>query len=341
MVDPDGYVVGVVRMKLARDATSSGAGFSVPVNLVKDFLEAHGLLGQLPVGRLRPGVVHTLDWKGVRIELPDGFQDSSSSRLRAELGQIEGIEARIDRVATPFDSEAFEQALMTGELPAFAPGKVNRQERLAAGSGQRTVSLGFAVGEGAEGQRLRVEYAIADLANEKVVARFVGPADAIAFNLGHVRRSLRSFAAGQMLYDTRPGAPLVGSGPGAFVASRLARGGGAGIPVPAEWVTEPLEGAPCENAPAAEAGLTVSHRSNYTLVLRAWSWGRAVPEAQLAACAAGRRVLRFGVDTAVTGKVFRRGGETLLLELEAPTARLPQLQPVFDAWLKEIVASRS
>ena len=45
MLDEDGYVVGVVRMKLARDATSQGAGFSVPVNVVKDFLDASGLLG--------------------------------------------------------------------------------------------------------------------------------------------------------------------------------------------------------------------------------------------------------------------------------------------------------
>ena len=43
MLDEDGYVVGVVRMKLARDATSQGAGFSVPVNVVKDFLDASGL----------------------------------------------------------------------------------------------------------------------------------------------------------------------------------------------------------------------------------------------------------------------------------------------------------
>ncbi len=60
MLDEDGYVVGVVRMKLARDATSQGAGFAVPVNVVKDFLDACGLSAQLPVARLRPGVRHTL-----------------------------------------------------------------------------------------------------------------------------------------------------------------------------------------------------------------------------------------------------------------------------------------
>ena len=54
MLDEDGYVVGVVRMKLSRDATSAGAGFTVPVNVVKDFLEPNGLLERLPVGAAAP-----------------------------------------------------------------------------------------------------------------------------------------------------------------------------------------------------------------------------------------------------------------------------------------------
>jgi hypothetical protein len=342
MLDPDGYVVGVVRMKLARDATSSGAGFSVPVNMVKDFLDAHGLLGQLPVGRLRAGVVHSLDWKRLSIELPDGFQDGSPSRLRAELGQIEGIEARIDRVATPFDLGAFELALLAGALPAFAPGRVVRQERLAAGREQARVTLGFALGDGVDGQRLRVEYALADLANEKVVARFAGPADAIAFNLGLLRRALRSFAAGRMLYDTRPGTPLIDRAGGRerpFVEAHLPRGAGA-IPMPAEWVVEPVEGAPCEGSPAADAAVAASHAGNYTLVLRAWAWERTVPDAQLVPCTAVRRQARFGLETTLRGELVRRGGRTLLLELEAPTAREAELEPVFEAWLREVQQAR-
>ncbi len=90
MLDADGYVVGVVRMKLVRDATSQGAGFAVPVNLVKGFLDTNGLLGQLPVGWLRPGVLHTLDWKRLRIEMPDGYLDGSPSRLRARDGRGRG-----------------------------------------------------------------------------------------------------------------------------------------------------------------------------------------------------------------------------------------------------------
>jgi hypothetical protein len=55
MLDEDGYVMGVVRMKLAADATSSGAGFAIPVRRVKDFLESNGLIERLPVARLHAG----------------------------------------------------------------------------------------------------------------------------------------------------------------------------------------------------------------------------------------------------------------------------------------------
>ena len=88
MLDDEGYAVGVVRMKLAREATARGAGFGIPINLVKDFLDAHGLLALLPVSRLRPGVVHSFDWKGLRVEMPDGFQDGSPSRLRVATGEV-------------------------------------------------------------------------------------------------------------------------------------------------------------------------------------------------------------------------------------------------------------
>ncbi len=104
MLDDEGYAVGVVRMKLAREATARGAGFGIPINLVKDFLDAHGLLALLPVSRLRPGVVHSFDWKGLRVEMPDGFQDGSPSRLRVATGEAgDGISFRVDRVATPWD----------------------------------------------------------------------------------------------------------------------------------------------------------------------------------------------------------------------------------------------
>ena len=51
-----------------------------------------------------------------------------------------------------------------------------------------------------------------DRGDEKVVARYLGPADAVAFNLGLIRRSLGSLEAGQMLLNLSP-RPLVAGYP--------------------------------------------------------------------------------------------------------------------------------
>ncbi|HEX9186775.1 MAG TPA: trypsin-like peptidase domain-containing protein, partial [Vicinamibacteria bacterium] len=212
MLDEEGYAVGVVRMKLARDATAAGAGFGIPINLVKDFLDAHGLLGLMPVARLRPGVVHSLDWKGLRVELPDGFQDGSPFRLRVAAGESgDGITFRLDRVATAWDRQALEAALLEGKaLPGFLPGAgaspVRQVER-----GRPVRRLGTAVGTLPDGQPFRAEYAVMSLKDEAVLARFLGPPDALAFNLGLLRRSLETLEAGRLLTAEvdRPLAPAL------------------------------------------------------------------------------------------------------------------------------------
>jgi uncharacterized oligopeptide transporter (OPT) family protein/S1-C subfamily serine protease len=102
MLDEDGYVVGVVRMKLAADATSAGAGFAIPVNDVKDFLESNGLIDRLPVARLRAGVRHLLEWKQLAVDLPDGYSDRSPARVLADAGEVGEIGFRIDRWETPW-----------------------------------------------------------------------------------------------------------------------------------------------------------------------------------------------------------------------------------------------
>ena len=132
MLDEDGYVVGVVKMKLARDAASQGAGFSVPVNVAKDFLEANGLLELLPVARLRPGVRHTLDWKGVAIELPDGFSDQSTSRTLADGGEVGEIGFRAYRLATSWPVAGLEEVILGGgEVPGFVPAPASAGRRQA------------------------------------------------------------------------------------------------------------------------------------------------------------------------------------------------------------------
>ena len=193
MVDEDGYAVGVVAMKLSHRATGQGAGFAVPINLVKDFLEANGLLDQLPAERLYPGVVHALDWKGLRVELPDGFADESSARLRVHTGgYAEGLSLAILRTTTPWTMDDLDASLLErAAWAAFAPGPARGRRRSEGG---RSV-VGRADGEQEDGTPFRVEYAILDLGAEKVIARYLGPPGEVAFNLGLVRRSLEALEA--------------------------------------------------------------------------------------------------------------------------------------------------
>ena len=283
MLDEDGYVVGVVRMKLARDATSQGAGFSVPVNVVKDFLEANSLLEQLPVSRLRPGVRHTLDWKRVSVELPDGYSDVSPSRVLADAGEVGEIGFRVYRLATGWTVAALEEAILGGrEVPGFVPAPATAGRRQTPGrrgavvleGGSPPSVIGSAAGADGTGRAFRVEYAIVDRVDEKVVARYLGPADAVAFNLGLIRRSLRSLEAGPMLLELSP-RPLVAGTP-ALESASFPEGEGR-VLTPAGWSREPASQSACRRLPPPDNGLTASHPQDYTLVLRAlrWTAGRA------------------------------------------------------------------
>ncbi len=353
MLDEDGYVVGVVRMKLSRDASSAGAGFTVPVNVVKDFLETNGLLERLPVVRLRSGVRHSLDWKQIAVELPDGFLDRSLARVAAEAGEVGEIDFRVDRWATPWPASGLEEALLGGAavrgfVPAAAqPGPRVARERRAAealATGRPASLIGSGVGTDRSGRRFRVEYAIVDLAGEKVVARFLGPADVVAFNLGLLRRSLRSLEAAPLLFNL-PLRSAAGDRNAILEPATFTNGEG-GVVAPRAWSREPATEAACEALPPADAGLLVRHPSDYTLVLRALRWGGSLPLApRLAACGArggssyAFRVDRLGVPVAVRGELVLRKGETLLLELEAPIAKLEVVEELYAAWVKQVVGN--
>jgi len=354
MLDEDGYVMGVVKMKLARDASSSGAGFAVAVNEVKDFLEANGLIDRLPSVRLRPGVRNLFEWKQVAVDLPDGYTDRSPVRIQVDAGELGDVGFRVDRWETPWPATGLEEALLGGEaVRGFIPGPARPGPRLAR-EGPATITLasgrppslvGSGVGTDRAGRRFRVEYAIVDLGREKVVARYLGPADALAFNLGLLRRSLRSFEAGPLLFGTaqRAGALPVPLDPAPF-----ANGEGAFVG-PRGWSLEPATQAACEALPPADAGLLARHPADYTLVLRALRW-RGSPQGLARALASCRppgadaspgaragyafRFERLGVPVAVEAHAVRQDGDVLLLELEAPVAKLPAVEELYARWLE-------
>lgn len=342
MMDEDGYVVAVVGMKLARDATSHGAGFGVPVNLVKDFLDDHGLLGQLPVERLWPGVVHSLDWKGVRVELPDGFADTSPARLLVDSGESgTALSVTVGRMATPWDLGTLEAGLLSGRVwPGFAPGPADVRRRSPRGA---DAVLGWALGARSDGTAFRVEYGLLDLGAEKVVARYVGPPDEVAFNLSLVRRSLATLEAAPLLTDEVAGPVGVG-----LEAVPYPGGTTGSVLLPVGWSREPAAYASCGRVPVGETGWAASPMGDFTVVFRALRWTSAEvsPEEVVRACgAAGRgagvpsyagRFDRLGVTTGAWGTFVRRGDEVLLLEAEGPESKLPFVRVLYLEWVKRV-----
>jgi hypothetical protein len=340
MVDEEGYAVGVVRMKLtAGGRTASGAGFGVPINLVKDFLDSHSLLSLLPATRLRPGVVHALDWKGLRIELPDGFADASPARLRVDTGDVGGISVRVDRVATPWNLATLEETLLQGRAPVgFVPAAAVRH----SGRGTSSRLVGSARGTARDGQPFRVEYALVDLKGEKVLARYLGPPDELAFNLGLVRRSLEKLEAESLLVD-EVRAPLRVT----FEAVAYPGAAAGMVPTPVDWSREPATHASCRQVPAAEAGLALSPPGDFTVVFRALRWVRSgiAPEELARACGQGagstgatyvRRFERLGVALGAWGAFVSRGEELVLLEAEAPEGKLAFVRDTFSSWVRRV-----
>jgi S1-C subfamily serine protease len=358
MLDEDGYVVGVVRMKLASDAASAGAGFSIPVNVVKDFLEANGLIDRLPHARLRPGVRHTLDWKQVALELPDGFSDRSPSRVQVDGGSSGEIGFRAFRWQTPWPAPGLEEALLGGEAvrdfvpaPATPRPRAARARRTAESlQGGRTPSIvGSGVGSDRFGARFRVEYAIVDLGPEKVVARYLGPADALAFNMSLLRDSLRGLEAAAL---ARPSPRGASAEPLASFESASFPDGDGGVLLPRSWTREPASEPGCPAVPAFDAGLLARHPGDYAVVLRALRFRagdpallRSLVDCDDARRAAGRRYARrfarLGVGVVLRGALVAQGGHELLLELEAPEAKLAALEPLFERWMDAVAGPRS
>lgn len=341
MLDEDGYAIGLVKMKIMAGRSASGPGFTVPINLVKDFLDAHGLLQQLPTARLRRGVVQGLGWKGLGIELPDGFSDASPARLRLDTSDSGApLFVMVDRVATPWTVASLEEALLNTAVPGLLPAPAGAVRRVERGRPPRVV--GSAGGTMADGRPFRVEYAVVDLGREKVVARYIGPPDDVAFNLSVLRRSLEGLEATRLLTDEVRAPLKVAFEPVQYPGAAI-----GAVLLPAGWATEPASLSPCERAPTAETGLAASPVGDFTVVFRALRWAPSViAPLQLArTCGAppggtafSRRSERLGVVTSTLGAVVTRGDEILLLEAEAPEAKLPFVRDAFETWARQVAA---
>jgi hypothetical protein len=200
LINEEGYAIGVIKMNLKH---ADGIGFAIPVNVVKDFLEAHGLDWIFPCPRISLRFPQGLDGKGVRLRLPYGFEDVSSSPWRVSARGIDdSLELRIDRIESTSSLDRIEEALLREKhFDRFFGECSDRRFRHAR---DQFLLLGHAKGY-SSGYResLAMEYAIVDLGREKIVARYIGPAEKMAFNLSRFRDSLSSIEAERLLGDER------------------------------------------------------------------------------------------------------------------------------------------
>jgi hypothetical protein len=185
-----------------------------------------------------------------------------------------------------------------------------------------------------------MEYTLIDLGPERLIARYLGPADAVAANRSVLRASLASLEGRPLLRPdvTRPGDD-------AWVAADL---GGAAppIPVPAGWIVEPGGPVGCPGAPLATMGLSASPLGDFSISVRLGWWpayaGRS--DGLTTGCAADARAADryasrlewFGISYVVEGRLIRLGRDVAQVELVAPPDKMTLVQRVFAGWTERL-----
>ncbi len=327
MLDEHGRVIGVVRMRLEQRATV-GPGFGIPINRVKDFLEASSLERVFPAPRLRLGALQSFDWKRIRFRAPDTFDDSSPSRLRLEWAPPQEVSLVVQRLASPLALSDFESRLRAG--PDFLGlGRISGADSHEGRIGNRPALIG-------------VGYADTSTTLPPEISYVRGSPDQVAFNRSVLGRWLASLEADPLL-TAEVRAPL----PTAL--ERVTLGSAPVMMMPPGWSKEPGAPSPCRGLPAPEAVVQASPEGDFTVSLRAAWWPASrgqSPEKALAACGLPRdadrpasyalRSERLGVTYAIEGAFVAAGEGLLQLEMMAPVAKEPYLRDLFAAWTHAI-----
>jgi S1-C subfamily serine protease len=333
VVDQEGFVVGIVQSKLTN---ADGIGFAVPVNLVKTFLESHALDGVLTVRRLRLGQPQTFELKGMSLRLPDDIADTSLYRTRVAGSSLPTeIEFRADRIFTPWSPGEIERTLFNTRLIESVP--MTRYARLVPT--EPGTILGRAIGVSADGKReMGVFYAIQNLGNETVVARYVGPLAQLAYNESVLRTSLVSLETRQIISGGLPLPAQVEWAPPS--ADQF-------VTLPADWIKEPRSPTACPGVPQAQAALAASPRSDFTIMIRAAIWTRATfNAAQAAGACSNRRGSTgqgsyslaqdlLGVTYNIEG-VFIAVGSDIIIQMEASAPDSAFARAILEAWTRKI-----
>ena len=290
----------------------------------------------LPTRGLQLAPSHSLPTKGLTVAMPIGFDDTSRARLRV-VASAGGVALRIDRLATPLTLEQLRDTLLESRtLEQF----VATRTIAAPGATRRTRLVGSAVGrDPVTRAQLGLTYALIDLRDERIVARYIGPLETLAYNRSLLLDSLARLDATPLRT-----APLRQAATPDWVATPLGAPGAPQVTLPAGWAPEP--GAPwaCTGLPAPRAALSASPPGDFTVSLRVAWWAEDLGAARAArACATvgpgavpnayAAAADWLGVRQEVEGLFVDLGPNGLMqIEVGAPSATMPLVRGLLDGW---------
>jgi hypothetical protein len=181
-----------------------------------------------------------------------------------------------------------------------------------------------------------MDYAVLDLGPEKVVARYVGSVEQMAFNESVLRDSLSSLNAPRFVPDRLAVETLEWS----------TLNGRSMVPIPVGWSVEPERPSSCRGL-TQPAGITAALPvHDLTLVLRAavWTDSEIRPNTAASACSSQRGSLEgasyalrsewLGTSYVVEGVFVRVGSRLIQLEILSTDQRTPLARALLDAWAK-------
>ena len=333
MVDEDGYVLGVVRLKLG---DSDGIGFAILVNTVKDFLTLSGYDLLLPVERLQLGGEQTLRDKGLSLRLPQTIEDVSPMRLRAFSDPGQGVILwTSDRVVTPWDLGSLEQALLSGGT--FGTFRAEGERDSAS------VADGVVIGRARSGDT-QIVYALFDWGAEKIVLRYEGPADAVAFNRSVLMQSLQSVSAKALLTSEVTRALPVDAA--RWESRPLPAPSAPSIITPGRFSVELSAPFACQGLPPVESAMAASPEGDFTVSLRVGWWANLLDISSAAAACSQQaggfgdgsyfyKIDWLGIRYVVEGVFIDDARGTLQFELVAPESKQLFVRAVALAWITE------
>jgi hypothetical protein len=235
--------------------------------------------------------------------------------------------------------------MLIGGQPFEPLSMTPRGVRVPARPGQPAMLLGGATGGGADaGQDTRMDYVVLDLGPEKVVARYVGSSERVAFNESVLRESLSSLQAQRFVPDDRMAIETL---------EWSTLNGRSMVPVPAGWSVEPGRPSPCSGLPQPASFTATFPAHDFTLVLRAavWGGGEIVPDTAASACSSQRGPMEgasyasrgawLGTPYVVEG-VFVRAGSKQVVQFEvlATEKRAAFARALLGAWVKKTSEAR-